>query len=137
MNTEAKLNTMQFEFDAVVTHLYAQGRPARTGGGLCKYRHKEGDNTLSCAVGCRIPDVMYKPEMEQRNVNLLLYHNYTLPAEIKAYEDMFTAVQKVHDNWPDTNPGGKVYTTDYLDEELPKVALEFGLIFTKPEQKAA
>jgi hypothetical protein len=54
------MNTMQQEFDAVVAHLYAQGKRAAVLG-RCKYRSDEG---TMCAVGCRIPNNMYNPAME-------------------------------------------------------------------------
>lgn len=54
------MNTMQEELDAVVQHLYKQGRPAAEDG-TCKYRTADG---LMCAVGCRIPDEAYSPLMD-------------------------------------------------------------------------
>lgn len=43
------------------THLLAQDAKAATKEGSCKYRNEAG---LQCAVGCLIPDELYKPWME-------------------------------------------------------------------------
>lgn len=125
------MNTMQQEFDAVVTHLYTQGAPANKNGS-CRYRADK----MSCSVGCRIPDSMYSVDMESKNVELLLKHQadmgYQLPEEIAAYKDMFLKAQKVHDSWRVNAQSGN-YELEHLDIHLKCVANEFGLTFNRPQ----
>jgi hypothetical protein len=51
----------QVLFDRVITHLFAQGGPAKRDGYYCCYRTPDGK---SCAVGCLIADEHYNPELE-------------------------------------------------------------------------
>lgn len=115
------MNTMQQEFDAVVAHLYKQGKRAAVNG-RCRYRSDDG---TMCAVGCRIPNEMYDPNMEGDTVHQLTME-FTLPEEIYAYQKMFAELQLVHDGWIE---GG----VRHLDDCLPNVAAEFDLTFTKPQ----
>lgn len=52
--------TNQEAFDIAARHLLKQRRKSYWGG-ACAYRDGYG---LKCAVGCLIPDELYKPEME-------------------------------------------------------------------------
>lgn len=81
------MNTMQEEFDAVVAHLYKQGKKAMSGKG-CAYR---GENGTMCAVGCRIPDEMYDPKMEGQFVFSLPF-TFSTPPEISVYNGMFVGI---------------------------------------------
>ncbi len=130
------MNTMQEEFDAVVAHLFRQGRPAERGN-TCLYRAGE----LSCAVGCRIPDNVYTPEMDIPKSaeegtgieNLVKNFRDVLPKEIILYKNMFSQLQSVHDNY-----GNRIYSTntfviERLADQLAGVAAQFGLKFTKPQ----
>jgi hypothetical protein len=88
------MNTMQQEFDAVCQHLMTQRVAAvRTDGNGCAYR---GANGTSCAVGCRIPDSMYNPDIEGLRVGALL-SDFNVPAEVLEYLPMFTRLQSIHD----------------------------------------
>jgi hypothetical protein len=139
------MNTMQQEFDAVVAHLYKQGRPAKTGEtgsdlGFAGCRYRAG--TLSCAVGCRIPDAAYTEDMDigtghgGTNVSILLRRFAdVLPPEIKAYKDMFRSLQGVHDI-ARTNPDG-TFKLAYLAEGLQYVADAFSLTFIEPTTQEA
>lgn len=91
----------QAYFDKTVTHLLKQGKQASieaAGHVACKYRTGEG---LSCAMGCHIPDAMYHPFMEGRDI-------YALIDEYPELQPLFPDVelakmlQLVHDsrqNW--------------------------------------
>lgn len=140
------MNTMQQEFDAVVLHLFKQGKPASTfhsypqsngGYATCHYRKLETDGTVSmCAVGCRIPDNVYVPQMDGIDApdidgvgtgvaELVKNFGPLLPPEIKAYENMFAALQSAHDSYFDS--------IAMLTGQLELVASKFGLTFTRPE----
>ena len=115
------MNSMQHEFNEVCKHLIKQGKRAskyeRYGG--CKYRTEDG---LSCAVGCRIPDYMYDPEFEDRNVGeLISRYKEMIPSELIEYEHMFSALQYVHDD-----PKSWI-TTKILKLRLREVAKSFDL----------
>ncbi len=95
------MNTMQQEFDAVVAHLFTQGRPARDRN-TCRYRAGE----LSCAVGCRIPDEAYDVGMDDAAYgsggdtgvfNLIKAYASVIPEEIIEYPSFFKAMQVIHD----------------------------------------
>lgn len=135
------MNTMQFEFDAVVAHLYAQGRPAKTfvDGGIatkCYYRTAGG---LECAVGCRIPDDVYVPEMDKNDANgqgtslnaIIMRFADVLPKELMAYSAMFNELQSVHDYCKLEADG--TFNLQLLSSNLAKVAETYHLTFTVPE----
>ena len=53
--------TLQEIFDKVNFHLRSQNAKSLDEFGKCAYRGQDG---RSCAVGCLIPDELYKPSME-------------------------------------------------------------------------
>ena len=55
-------------FDKVLQHFRMQGRKSSSGA-ICLYRGPRG---LQCAIGCLIPDELYKLDMEGRNVATVL-----------------------------------------------------------------
>ncbi len=126
------MNTMQFEFDAVVAHLYRQGMPARSSGkyGSCVYRSNTG---LSCAVGCRIPDSMYMPKMDTRDGTgiLQILSEFEFPEEIYEYVEMFQKLQTAHDCCLIDLNG--CFKMDDLQNRLSSVAQQFNLTFTIPQ----
>lgn len=122
------MNTMQHEFDAVVAHLYKQGKPAMTNRD-CVYRGKNG---TTCAVGCRIPDSMYDDKMEGEVVGTLIGHKgFTLTEEIYEYDDLFVSLQSAHDSAAVGSDG--MFDIESLTANLRYTANEHNLIFTKPE----
>ncbi|HNC58628.1 MAG TPA: hypothetical protein PLP33_24585 [Leptospiraceae bacterium] len=60
---------LQQLFEAVVTHVVKQGRPAISQS-LIKYRTSDG---LKCAFGGIIPDYAYSPEIEDHSINVLVF----------------------------------------------------------------
>lgn len=128
------MNTKQQEFDAVVAHLYKQGRPAKTEDDTCMYRAPGG---LSCAVGCRIPDAIYVPEMDKSTDTkgtavwtIVNRFSDVLPPEIGTYVSMFGELQGIHDGCP-TNVDG-TFRLDSLEHKLRNAAEIHGLTFTPP-----
>ena len=59
-----KPKTPQETFDTVASHLLAQNRQAVSADGPCQYRIVVGPDTLTCAVGCLIPEARYSPDLE-------------------------------------------------------------------------
>ena len=64
------LLTNQEIFDKVAVHLLTQNKQSRTGDVGCAYRGNDG---LSCAIGCLIPDAEYTQDIE----------GWLLPARLK------------------------------------------------------
>lgn len=123
------MNTMQQEFDAVVTHLYKQGRPAVGNDGFCRYRTEDG---LKCAVGCRIPDEAYTAEMDSgygmHALTLWSKFESELPEEIGEYDEMFMALQRAHDDWEGNG-------WEHIEKELEHIASRFNLTYNSPQKK--
>jgi hypothetical protein len=123
-----KMKTNQQVFDFVATHLFAQGRQAKDIDGSCMYRSPEGN---ACAVGCLIPDDMYKSEMEFRGVVRLVetaaLRGYTVPDLIKDKISLLYKLQQTHDlnqNWESTEAMRKALTTVANHFKLNKNTLE-------------
>ncbi len=125
------MNTMQQEFDAVVTHLFTQGKPAKDiEHDFCAYR---GAGGTSCAVGIRIPDSVYKASMEGMQVETLVdLFPDELPAEIYAYTSLFGKLQSLHDNWDFHGHCESMSFNSWLTQELPAIAKDMGLIYNGP-----
>ncbi len=90
-------------FNRVATHLLTQKRRAEVslnGNVKCVYRAADG---AQCAVGCLIPDDMFRPEMEGRGVYVLLntqpqLHNlFTGFAPGEALKNFLGGLQIIHD----------------------------------------
>lgn len=109
------MNTKQFEFDAVVNHLFAQGGPAVSQGGGCSYRNPEGK---MCAVGCRIPDDIYQPAMEGKYLTDLM-SQFRVPEEIAQYSGMFNDLQQMHDRFVTSR---MKRWNEYINAKLPSLA---------------
>ena len=80
-------------YETVRQHLLTQRAKSQTGGD-CLYR---GPNGLKCAIGCLIPDEVYKPDMESLDVMgmLKLWPNHPF-SDIR---DLFLRdLQCIHDN---------------------------------------
>jgi hypothetical protein len=124
------MNTMQEEFDAVVEHLFKQGRRSMNGR-HCAYRGEEG---TSCAVGCRIPDDYYDSVIDHGTSmtttglsTVLQRYPEHFPPEVHAYHEMFRKLQDVHD-MAITHSGG-LFSKTSLRDDLVTVAREFHLTY--------
>ena len=95
--------TTQTLFNTVAAHLLTQGKKATVmdsdDAELCRYR---GDGGTKCAIGCLIPDELYRPKMEGRNIGSLIYDNefglISLFAGVN--KGILGQLQRVHDNYP-------------------------------------
>lgn len=87
-------------FDTVVRHLAQQGHKALRRGvvdNACAYRAPDGSK---CAVGCLIPDDLYRFDFEGENAWVVARElEHELPW-LKAHGDLLGFLQSVHDNWP-------------------------------------
>lgn len=92
-------NTMNKQeiFDTVYKALLEQGESS-VNNGVCAYR---GPNGTKCAVGHLIPDDLYEPEFEGKNI--LGIHNSILESifqvdDINPYLTFIFDLQQAHDN---------------------------------------
>lgn len=95
--------TPQEIFDTVATHLFTQGEQAKTinedGESMCAYRSPEGKK---CAVGCLIPDELYRDDMEGCTASTIADDDYGLPAWFATNYALLSSLQRAHDfdeNW--------------------------------------
>ena len=122
-------------YDTVVQHLFAQGKPAfgyyseekTVGESGCAYRTGE----LKCAVGCLIPDDVYRRDMENQSVKSLVDHSeFKVPSYFGEHIPLLNTLQTVHDNrlhWDYHNPE-KGWNYAALAESLLEVAYQFSLM---------
>lgn len=97
--------TKQEIYDKVKNHLLTQNKKSAKAAKFgeedsfqCQYRH-EG---LKCAIGCLIPDELYKPEMESKLVCTLRREfscNFLLPSDEKEGGDFLRGLQYIHDDY--------------------------------------
>lgn len=79
-------------FDRVATHLLRQGKRSMSSNGIeCAYR---GQNGLSCAVGCLIPDDAYHQGLEGLTATAKSIQD-GLPFSVNV--DLLQRLQDVHD----------------------------------------
>lgn len=128
---------MQDLYNVVKTHLLAQLKKSirlnSQGELICAYR---GDNGLSCALGCLIPDEAYHPDIEGETPYLINLNDadsdtgtfprrYTQWIGINGSDanlgmlDLMTTLQGIHDNM-DLEP-------KQWDNSLEHTATRFGL----------
>jgi hypothetical protein len=80
-------------FDTVALHLIKQGKQSIDADGNCLFR---GPNGLKCAVGCLIPDEVYRPEMEDESVSDLMC-NYDALNFLNPNALLLSKLQSAHD----------------------------------------
>jgi len=119
--------TPQKLFDDIVTFQRKQGEKSIKLVGkitrLCMYRHPDG---LRCAVGCVLPDKLYKEKMEKESVETLFQgfpevENYFGSENKYLLSDM----QRVHDS----------SDVPYWEEKWAEVASTHNLIYTAPGEE--
>jgi len=96
--TKAKKMSAQQVFDHVAEHLLTQGVKSidiedEGEEPICLYRAEN----LACAVGCLIPNSLYVPEMEKKNVATLLVI-FSCLKYLQPHEKLLFALQSIHDN---------------------------------------
>lgn len=100
------MSTNQEIYDEVVTFLVKQGKRA-SGQGSCMYRTENG---LKCAIGCLIPDELYKGEMEGKGANALMA--YPELRFLTPHMYLLRNLQSAHDV-PDTWYNTKNFITEF------------------------
>jgi len=84
-------------FNKVMTHLFAQGEPAKNEHDECAYRGLDGKQ---CAVGCLIPDELYDKKMEGWEVTEVFYR-FPNVRDYLGKDNIFllTVLQALHDGY--------------------------------------
>lgn len=99
---------VQEAFDKVVNHLLSMNKRSRgvviTGEDFCLYKDFNGNK---CAIGCLIPDEVYRPEFEGQNVYDLqqVYQIFSFGSNKATILTLLLELQRVHDdtyNWKPT-----------------------------------
>ena len=100
----------QTMFDHIARHLLRQGRPCRLRSGddsaPCLYRR---DDDTACAVGSIIPEALYRPDMEGRELCRLIGYldesgdtdRWLLGRTMKHHYRLLDALQSLHDGQPE------------------------------------
>lgn len=129
---------LQETFDKILKHLRTQGHPCMlsTGKGRCVYRNDAGE---SCAVGCLIPDEMYKPKLEEFSATLLLARGDSLSAYLNTLHedrpgmnfDLFLAAcQRAHDG---DALKRQVEWRESMNRAMSQIAYQYYLHYTPVE----
>ena len=96
-------STTQEIFDHVVTSLFAQNeRCSKNSHGGCRYRLKQDNRILRCAVGHCIPDYYYHEWMEEKLVSEICQDDRCptdLRKMLKGNLPLFKELQYIHDNF--------------------------------------
>lgn len=117
--------TKQEIFNTVATHLFTQGvRASSPDGDFCFYRAPDGKK---CAVGCLIPDELYKPDMEHTPLNDIIEFTEGMDPALLIERALVFSLRTVHDagrNWGSTETMRKslfdVAVLHELDGEIVK-----------------
>lgn len=92
-------NSLQEILTFIACHLLSQGEKAVTEHTACRYRLEKPKGILSCAIGCIIPDSMYRSDMEGKTFTSLINSlGIIVGAENNDRYMLLNDLQKVHDN---------------------------------------
>lgn len=132
---------LQETFDKILKHLRTQGHPCmikwtETAPATCVYRNDAGE---SCAVGCLIPDEMYKPELEPFSAARLLSEHNKLSKYLNTlHEDhpnmnfalFLTYCQRAHDGDALKKPAEWM---ESMNRTMSQIAYKYYLHYTPVE----
>lgn len=103
-------------FDRVVKHLLTQMKHSTSESNqICMYR---GDRGLRCAIGCLIPDELYRPWMELTQIDQILEEVPALSQHIGEDLHLLYSLQSIHD----------CFKPQYWREKLVSLARNRGLV---------
>jgi hypothetical protein len=112
--------TNQQVVDKVYAHLKEQGKPARDFTGQCFYR---GPGGTRCAVGCLIPPRFYNPQMENKNIDSIVFQTTFGDLFPKKQISLLNQLQLIHDNWM------APFEFSYIHERMRRLCKDFKLNF--------
>jgi hypothetical protein len=104
----------------VGNHLLKQNAKSIDSDNACRYR---GDNGMSCAIGCLLPDEMYDPLIEGKGVvsdilKARLKHVVGVKNSSRIQKlTLLGELQNLHD----------MYFVEHWPEELAKLKIEYGI----------
>lgn len=121
----------------VVKHLYSmKGQSMRkvNGAQSCAYRGRAG---AKCAIGCMIPDDVYEPQMEGRNIASLLGKIGGPDRPIEALVVLFEGInvqfildlQVLHDTDQNWDENGFRRKSPEVIEHLRWIAMQYGVTY--------
>ena len=95
----------QQAFTQIKNHLLTQNQRAEIDG-TCQYRMETDNHVLTCAVGCLIPDELYREDMESTTIKNLVSYYTKLGEYFQGIDlDLLHDLQMIHDQhdidtWP-------------------------------------
>lgn len=114
-------------YDRVKTHLLTQNRKSKDSRmQICAYR---GDNGVSCALGCLIPDDVYSPAMEGRGIPIVT-ETLRVNDDYAVLHDALMASGLGPETWDLLRELQMIHDSDHTSEwewRLKDVARGFGL----------
>ena len=133
--------TAQEVFDYVSHFLFQQGEPSirpSLGGDMCAYRgaNAANDRVLMCAVGCILPDEIYRRSMEGNGICEIRTRDPEHKPYwdlIKRHEGLFCSLQAVHDDLYDYKDKSKARIRVVLLRSLQIVAQQLDLEFDEKD----
>jgi hypothetical protein len=117
------VGTEQEMFDKVANHLFNQGCKSADAC-RCLYR---GPNGTKCAIGCLIPDELYKLAFESETLSYILV-DYLINFDSVGYR-FLADLQLLHDTF---DRKGSESWEGYLNRRLKGFAIDHNLIFSVP-----
>jgi hypothetical protein len=135
--------TSQQLFDYITHFLYKQGEPSvdrvDRGSEVCAYRGTRG---LMCAVGCIIPDEIYRERMEGSGVTELEIKARHIPVHkpywdwVMKHTDLLCSLQTIHDNLYYIKGAGRLHIRKAMLRGFLEVAESHLLEFDPKDYKA-
>lgn len=120
MKTLEITHSPQSAFNKVWNHFIRDNNPiAKDELGKCVYRNLEGH---ACALGIFIPDLFYRPDMEEKNINMLIDEGF-IEFKFTATRKLIQSLQHAHD-YCSGKDGLKARLTQIADKyelDIPKV----------------
>lgn len=165
MDANEQKQNEQKVFDRVLNHLRTQGKASSNAAGDCLYRYSESNTgkTLSCAIGCLIPDEAYNPKIEQALADSFRIAAAQIDDEIiedisptrylahrrvgkelnklGVSYDFLSMLQDIHDNAAgvstrafQTLTPGQLFLAA-IEKDFSEMAIRQGLTYTPPQPK--
>ena len=117
--------TQQEIYDTVMEHLWNQGKQSLSEF-YCFYR---GPDNTKCAIGCLIPDKLYKSSMEKKNVYdvLSVIEDNDLFTFLRNNVSFLRSLQDLHDDYNEDSENPHNNFRKYLRETSANFAADYNL----------
>lgn len=118
----------QQAYDNALFGIRLQGYKQSSVEGKCLYR---GPDSTCCAAGFNIPDELYTPGLEGRNISQIIKDNSSIRLYLQGVStELLKKLQFCHDVFLKNSFGPPVW-----EQEMLAIAKNHNLIYTEPELK--